>query len=349
MKLKFYQAINHAIHDSMNEDKNLIAMGLGINDKKGIFGTTTGLKEKFGSNRVLDIPTSENSITGICIGLAIAGYKTLLTHQRLDFALLSLDQIINNAAKTHYMYGGSLICPIVIRMIIGRGWGQGPTHSQNLQLLFAGIPGLKVVMPCTPQDAYSQLRASISCSDPVIFLEHRWLHNSESDVIKISEDNCLEEQKVIKKGSDISILAASYMLPEALKASSVLEKEYRVSCEVISFRNYTSRLDSIILNSVTKTNSLIVADTAQSNFSIGHQLVLNLCNHLENIALNQIELISMPDIPVPTSHYLTSGIYNNYKTIVEKVCKVKSIKYIKQENDDSLNHDIPGEWFRGPF
>ena len=117
------------------------------------------------------------------------GYKVIINHQRLDFALLSLDQIINNAAKIHYMFGGQINCPLVVRMIIGRGWGQGPTHSQNLQQLFAGIPGLKVVIPGTPQDAYSQLCASINCTDPVIFLEHRWLHNMSGKVdFKFTED-----------------------------------------------------------------------------------------------------------------------------------------------------------------
>ena len=129
----------------------------------------------------------------------MAGFKPILTHQRLDFALLSLDQIINNISKTRYMFGGQISRPVVIRMIIGRGWGQGPTHSQNLQLLFAGIPGLRVVIPSSPHDAYSLLRASIESKDPVIFLEHRWLHNSTTKDKLIFRKRFIEKLKNIKK------------------------------------------------------------------------------------------------------------------------------------------------------
>jgi pyruvate dehydrogenase E1 component beta subunit len=150
---------------------------LGVTDPKGVFGTTTGLEEKFGSNRVFDMPTSENAMTGIGIGVSLNGFRPVMTHQRLDFALLSLDQIINNAAKWRFMFGGTRGVPITIRLIIGRGWGQGPTHSQNLHALFSHIPGLKVVMPSTAKDAKGLLLSSIFDPDPVIFLENRWLHN----------------------------------------------------------------------------------------------------------------------------------------------------------------------------
>ena len=124
------------------------------------------------------MPTSENAMTGIAIGASMNGIKAIMTHQRLDFFLLAMDQLVNNAAKAHYMFGGALSIPITIRLIIGRGWGQGPTHSQNLQAWFAHIPGLKVVMPSTPSDAKSLLISSIFDPNPVVFLEHRWLHNS---------------------------------------------------------------------------------------------------------------------------------------------------------------------------
>ena len=134
-QITFSKAINEAFIDSMKADDKIVCMGLGVPDPKGVFGTTLNLEKLFGKDRVFDIPTSENAMTGVCVGLALNGYKAIINHQRLDFALLSLDQIINNAAKIHYMFGGKINCPIVIRMIIGRGWGQGPTHSQNLQQL----------------------------------------------------------------------------------------------------------------------------------------------------------------------------------------------------------------------
>ena len=141
----------------MSDDNSVICFGLGATDPKGIFGTTSGLEEKFGHKRVFDIPTSENAMTGIGIGASMTGIKTILTHQRLEFFLLAVDQLVNSAAKMHYMFGGKINIPITIRLIIGRGWGQGPTHSQNLHAWFAHIPGLKVVMPSNANDAYHLL------------------------------------------------------------------------------------------------------------------------------------------------------------------------------------------------
>ena len=166
----FANAINQAIYDSLESDKKVLCLGLGTTDPKGVFETTLGLKEKFGKDRVFDIPTSENAITGVCAGLGIAGYKPILTHQRLDFAILSLDQIINNAAKIHYMYGGNLSCPIVIRMIIGRGWGQGPTHSQSMETIFAQIPDINVVLPVFPEDSELIFRSFTKQNAPTIFI-----------------------------------------------------------------------------------------------------------------------------------------------------------------------------------
>ena len=178
--MKYSQAILSALANRLRDDSTVICYGLGVTDPKGVFGTTLDLHKEFGEDRVFDMPTSENAMTGIGIGAAIMGQKVVMTHQRLDFFLLGLDQLINAAAKMHYMFGGQLECPITIRLIIGRGWGQGPTHSQNLHSWFAHIPGLKVVMPTFPADAKSLLEESIEDPNPVVFLEHRWLHNTEN-------------------------------------------------------------------------------------------------------------------------------------------------------------------------
>ena len=145
--MKYVQAINDAMKVAMNLDQKVIAYGLGIDDPKRIFGSTKDLKELFGPERVFDMPTAENAMTGVAIGVALAGYRPVMVHQRLDFFLLALDQLVNAAAKWHYMFGAQNNVPMVIRLIVGRGWGQGPTHSQSLHSWFAHIPGLKVVMP----------------------------------------------------------------------------------------------------------------------------------------------------------------------------------------------------------
>ena len=146
MKILFSQAINRALKEEMRKNKNLICLGLGVNDSLRFFGTTGGLLEEFGNKRVFETPTSENAMTGIGIGMSLYKNPCIMMHQRFDFFLLAMDQLINNAAKWHYMNGGQKSVPITIRLIIGKGWGQGPTHSQSLQSWFAHIPGLKVVM-----------------------------------------------------------------------------------------------------------------------------------------------------------------------------------------------------------
>ena len=173
-EIKFGEAIREAIDICMRDDKSVFIIGEGVPDPRGIFGSTLGLKEKYGGDRVLDMPLSENGMTGVCIGAALKGMRPIMTHQRMDFALLSMDEIINNAAKWHYMFGGKINIPLVVRMIIGRGWGQGAQHSQNLQALFAHIPGLNVIMPTTPYDVKGLLISSVENNNPVIFIEHRW-------------------------------------------------------------------------------------------------------------------------------------------------------------------------------
>ena len=153
-QISFVKAINEAMHIAMAKDEKVLCYGLGVTDPKEVFGTTLNLKKKFGTKRVFDVPTSENAITGVAIGAALNGVKSIVTHQRLDFFLLAMDQLVNSAAKWYYMFGSKRSVPITIRLIIGRGWGQGYQHSKSLHGLFAQIPGLKVIMPTSPKDAH---------------------------------------------------------------------------------------------------------------------------------------------------------------------------------------------------
>ena len=181
-RISYSEALREAQQIGLNNVSDAYLMGLGVPDPKGIFGSTLGLAEKFGSHRVFDIPLSEHAVTGIAVGSAITGMKPILTHQRVDFALVSIDQIVNQAAKWHYMFNKKMSVPIVIRMIIGRGWGQGPQHSQSLHAWFAHIPGLRVIMPSTAYDAKGLLLSALYDNSPVIFMEHRWLYNLKDEV-----------------------------------------------------------------------------------------------------------------------------------------------------------------------
>ena len=347
-KITFSEAINKAFVDSMKEDNKVICMGLGVPDPKGVFGTTLNLQKFFGKDRVFDIPTSENALTGVCIGLALDGYKPILNHQRLDFALLSIDQIINNAAKIHYMFGGKLTCPIVIRMIIGRGWGQGPTHSQNLQQIFAGIPGLKVVIPATPQDGYSLLRASINSQDPIIFLEHRWLHNLRGKVDFKFEKNELNKQKMIGTGTKFIILASSYMMPESIKAKEAIESNYKIKGTIVNFRIYDKSVLDEIINMCKKCENILIVDTANESLSIAHLIYYKISQL--GLFINK-DILTMPDTPEPTSYFLTKKFYINALNIIEKLEMLigQDLASAKKDIIPPKHHDIPGEWFKGPF
>ena len=233
--ISYAEAINEATAQAMRMDDAVICYGLGVDDPKGIFGTTMGLQEEFGPDRVFDMPVAENAMTGVAIGAALNGIRPVMTHQRLDFFLLGLDQLVNNAATWRYMFGGTGNVPITIRLIIGRGWGQGPSHSKNLQAWFAHIPGLKVVMPTTAADAKGLLMASIFDDNPVVFLEHRWLHNQMGHVPEGDYRTPIGKAQRLKEGDQVTIVAMSYMTIEAIHATEMLE-EQGVSSDLLDLR-----------------------------------------------------------------------------------------------------------------
>ncbi len=348
--LTFYKAINEALFMAMEIDKSVICYGLGVDDPKGVFGTTLGLKDRFGSYRVFDMPTSENAMTGIAIGASLNGIRPVMTHQRLDFFLLAMDQLVNNAAKWRYMFGGQAFVPITIRLIIGRGWGQGPTHSQNLHAWFAHIPGLKVVMPANPEDAKGLLLSSIFDDNPVLFLEHRWLYNQEAIVPKNDYRVPIGEAKKIKTGNDISIVSISYMTIEALHAVSVLE-EQGVSCDLIDLRSIKPIDWDMIINSVKKTGRLLVLDTATATGSIAGEIIARVCTDCFGNMKQAPQRITLPDFPTPTSPSLTKSFYKRAENIVETVGSMleRTLAYKDLSKMRNYPHDVPGDWFTGPF
>ena len=354
--IKFSEAIREATTQAMSHDRRVIIIGEGVPDPKGIFGTTIGLRETFGPDRVFDMPISENALTGICIGAALKKLRPILTHQRVDFSLLSLDQIINNAAKWHYMFGGQQTVPIVIRMMIGMGWGQGPQHSQSLQALFAQVPGLKVVMPTTAHDAKGLLLASIQDKNPVIFLEHRWIHGTTGFVPEEMYTVPLGKAKVIKEGTDITLVAHSYLTIEALHATQILT-EYDINAEVIDLRTISPLDEETIFNSVKKTGKVVVIDSASRSGSIAENIVARIATKIYGQLSSAPTIIACPDFPAPTSFALSKNYYPTYKEICERVFHILkkdgSIlqKKLQSEADEKTTfpHDIPDPSFTGPF
>ena len=346
----FAIAINEAIAQAMEDDEQVICYGLGVTDPKGVFGTTLGLEEKFGSERVFDMPTSENAMTGVAIGAALDGIKSVMTHQRVDFFLLAMDQLVNGAAKWHYMFGGQHTVPITVRLIIGRGWGQGPTHSQNLQAWFAHIPGLRVIMPTTPQDAKILLYSSILDPNPVIFMEHRWLHNAVGDVPEKVTIVPLDKARVARKGNDITVVAMSYLTVEALYAADYLEKQ-GVSVEVLDLVSIKPIDWDAIFTSVEQTGRLLVLDTGFATGSVAGEIIARVA--MERMSFLRIapRRLAMPDVPEPTSFELTKGFYIRASDIAVAVLEMMGLNASNVAKDlpEPAPHDVPGAWFQGPF
>ena len=349
-QMTYAESINEALHKAMQLDSSVICYGLGVTDPKAVFGTTINLEKKFGPERVFDMPTSENAMTGVAIGAALNGIKSVMTHQRIDFFLLAMDQLVNGAAKWHYMFGSQNSVPITIRLIIGRGWGQGPTHSQNLQAWFSHIPGLKVVMPTTPEDAKGMLLSSIFDPNPVIFLEHRWLHNSIGEVPDGDIRVPLGKAKIAKSGKDITLVAMSYLSIEAIHASDYLEKQ-GIFCEVIDLRTIKPLDWKTVMESVSKTGRLLALDSGFSTGSVAGEIIARVSMEKFSMLKSAPARLAMPDVPEPTSSSLTKGFYIRAADVVEKIMDMmgRDTSQVRKDLTEPIPHDIPGKWFKGPF
>ncbi len=345
--LKFNEAINEAIYQAMENDKKIVCYGLGVTDPRRVFYSTEKLVEKFGNERVFDIPTSENALTGVAIGLANLGSKVILSHQRVDFSFLSMDQIINSLSKWHYMFGGAQNLSITIRLIIGRGWGQGPTHAQSYQSLFAKIPGLKVVMPSGPYNAKGLLLASIKDPNPVIFFEHRWLYDISENVPIKKYNIPIGKSKIINKGKDLTIITMSNTRHDVVGLKDFFN-DNKIFPEVIDLLSISPLDMKTITNSVKKTGRLLILDTCHKSFSTGKEIISNISeNNLSYFKVKPI-LMGMPNTPTPTSFALTKNYYPSRKDIAKNICKILNKKINLKNILDVKEHDKPKE-FIGPF
>jgi len=347
--ITFSEAIDLTLYKIFKKSKKAFFIGLGANDPKAIFGTTKLIKDNF-PNRVFDMPLSENSMTGIVTGSSLNGLRPIMAHQRLDFALLSMEQIINQAAKWYYMFDGSKNVPIVIRMIVGRGWGQGPQHSQSLHSIFAHIPGLKVVMPSTTESAQKLLIDAYNDNNPVIFIEHRWLHNIKGREIKNYKTSKLGKSKIIKKGKDLTIVSSSYMTIEALRVINNL-KSYNIDIELIDLQSISPLDFNTIKKSVEKTGRCLVLDTGHKSFGISAEIISRISENCFHKLKIKPARIANPDLPVPTSFSLSKHYYPTRYKICKKIFNMLKIKR-KVPNEIILkdkHQDQPFHGFVGPF
>jgi len=352
--ITYSEAIRQTMFDEAKNDKSIIFFAQGLTDPTGVFGTLKDIDKFVEKDRLIEMPVSENGSVGIAIGSAISGMKPIITFHRVEFALLAMEQIINNAAKTSFISGGKENVPIVIRLIVGRGWGQGPNHSQSLEVFFAHIPGLKVIAPTFPKDAKGMMLSAIRDKNPVIILEHRWCHYLQD---KIKSNNYLaplDGPKIIKKGTDFTIVCVSYMAVEALIASSFLEK-ININLEIIDLRVLRPLKVTKILHSINKTKFLMTVDLGWKSFGICSEILATIFSSKKiNLKHPPIRL-GMAEKPTPSSRGLVEGHYPNNVDIIRevgkalKVDKIKLDKIIKLAKQNLSPVDVPNNIFKGPF
>lgn len=259
--LRYVDALREGVAQEMEADPRVFLFGLDVDDHKAIQGSTRDLQRQFGKERVFNTPLSEDAMTGVAIGAAMAGLRPVHVHIRMDFLMLCMNQLINMAAKTHYMYGGAVRVPMVVRSMIGKSWGQGAQHSQGLHAMFMHVPGLKVVAPSNAHDAKGCMIAAIRDDNPVIFVEHRLLYPTEAYVPEEPFTVEFGKARVCTEGGDITIVGVSNMLVECLRAQELLLEE-GIHAEVIDPISLMPLDSETIAKSAARTGRLLVVDNA---------------------------------------------------------------------------------------
>lgn len=344
--LKYNASIREAMEQSITRDKKIILMGLGIDDPSGVFGTTLNLHKKF-KNNVFDLPTAENAFTGIALGLSISNFKPIIVHHRVEFSLLSIEQIFNQISKWYFMSAGKVNVPMVIRLIVGKGWGQGPQHAQSLEAIFSHIPGLKVVCPSNAHDAKGMLISSILDPNPVIFFEHRWLHDTKDNVPKKYYKVPIGKAKKIIKGKDITIISYSYSTLEVVKSVEYLKK-YNIFGEVIDLRSLRPLDKKTFIDSVKKTKKVLVVD----NGLIKNGISAEICAIISEEVKEKIKIrrIGVADTPIPSSISVAKHCYPDSQIITNSILEMLNKRDLKRKMPKRREHmDQPDRNFEGPF
>ena len=299
------QAINEALAIMGERDKNVLLMGQGIDDKGAFYGTTAGLSHIY-KDRLIETPVSENAMVGVAIGLAMSGKCPVIQFHRVEFALLAMEQIINNAAKMHYISNGQHKCPLVIRMIIGRGWGQGPCHSQSLEAMFAYIPGLKVIMPTFPDDYKGMLISAIEDDNPVVIIEHRWTHYVKGNVPEGYYKNDIVIPHYLQHGHMATVVASSY-------SAATIRGHYE-NIDLFDLRVLRPLNIEPIKESLARTGKLIIYDTGYKTLGVGAEIIAQC---LEAGLQFTVERNGIPDHPIPSSRGYLPGLYPDTPKVID--------------------------------
>jgi pyruvate/2-oxoglutarate/acetoin dehydrogenase E1 component len=270
-ELTYHEALREAMSQEMHRDDNVFIIGEDIGDYGGAFGVTMGMLKEFGPERIIDTPISEAGVTGVAIGAAMMGMRPIMEIMFMDFLTLSANQLVHNASKNRYMFGGSISIPMVLRTPMGSGTGAAAQHSSCMENWFVGVPGLKVVAPYTPKDAKGMLLTAIRDNNPVIFVEHKLLYRTKGPVPEEPYEVPFGKASIAREGKDVTILAYSIMVQRSLEAAAQLEKE-GLDIEVIDLRSLRPLDTDAIHASVTKTGRLLIVHEAPTMGGFGGEL-----------------------------------------------------------------------------
>ena len=322
-EISYVQAIAEGLIQAMEADNRIFLIGEGVDNITGIYGIVLPAYKKFGEKRVIDTPLSENGLTGFVIGAAMDGMRPVLFHQRNDFMLLAMDQLVNNAAKLRYMSNEKQKAPLTIVSLIARKAGEGAQHSQSLQTLFAHIPGLKVVMPASPYNAKGLLASAIHDDDPVIVLYHRDLFEERGFVPEALYEVPLGKSFLVRSGNDITIIAVSATVKDALKAAEEMGEE--ISFDLIDLVSIRPFDKATILESVKKTGRVIVIDTSWKSFGISAEIVAFIAEEAFPFLKAPPIRIALPECPAPASQAAARYYHPNSEMITETISRISRI------------------------
>jgi pyruvate/2-oxoglutarate/acetoin dehydrogenase E1 component len=316
---RYIRAITEALNEEMARDENVFVIGEDVGGPGGAFSATKGLLETYGERRVKDTPISESAIVGVAIGAAIRGLRPVVEIMFADFLAVCMDQIVNQLAKMRYMFGGMYKLPVVIRTPCGGGLNAGPQHSQCPEAWFAHVPGLKVVMPATAFDAKGLLKSAIREDNPVLFIEHKALYALKGEIPEEEYLVPLGKAEVKRAGKDVTVVATSRMVHQALAGAKILSEE-GIDVEVIDLRTISPLDQETIFQSVEKTSRLVIAHEAVKAFGVGAEVAAMVCEEMIDRLSAPVARVGAPFVPAPFN--LENLYLPNSGDVVKAVKKV---------------------------
>lgn len=341
----YCEALASAQSIGMDRDDSVFLMGIGIHDEGAIFGSLDGIVEKFGKERCIDTPICEDTMTGVAIGAALMGMRPIHIHIRVDFMLLATNQIINTMSNLKATSNGQLDVPIVIRAVIGRGWGQGCQHSKSMISTYAHVPGLKVVAPSNPYDAKGMMLHALEEDSPTIILEHRWLYWQTQKIPEGHYTVPFGKARIIREGKDISIIAISWMNIEAKQAAELAERKHGVSVEILDLRSITPLDRNSIIETTAKTGKVIIADCDWIDYGVSAEVAACI---VETLSLGSIQVsrVGYKHCPCPTARHMENYFYPNAIDLYHEIERLMGLEHKEVNKSQLYSHENK---FKGPL